>query len=415
MSLADDLANTPRSEPPRRPESAGECITSPDGLEFKNVVVDQPIADDWTPIFKKFGKNPEHFEIVDDTVSEKISEWQQSKRTESGDRDVITLYAYSYSARFRRISHARIPDSTVREWRSVLQSITDRPTEAPVAAVTLPASYPIFIADPQLGKPGTEEAVENWKNGVRDHCATIRTLVSAGRQPEGVHIGWMGDETEGVCNNYGSQPFAVELNQSQQLELDYDLRVWTLKEIAALGLPMSASSVISNHGEWTRNGSKDPVTSRSDNASTFVARQVQKMFDELEPFGGPKIDWTIGDTGEPGVVVNLSGVDCYMTHGYTEKGRGQASGPKTKAAIDRQILGDTPRLGAVPLWFFAHYHHHYTMEFEGRALFGLPALEALGASDEYMKHQYGVWSQPGMAGLLVGTHTSRGWSDLTVH
>jgi hypothetical protein len=222
----------------------------------------------------------------------------------------------------------------------------------------------------------------------------------------------MGDESEGVCNNYGNQPHTIELNQSAQLELDFDMRVWTLKELAKLGLPMSASSVISNHGEWTRNGSKDVVTTKGDNASTHIARQVKKLFDEIEPYGGPHIDWTIGG-GEPGVTVNLSGVDCYFSHGYIEKGRGNSTETRTRGAIERQILGRTETLGTVPLWFMAHYHHFYTNEFEGRTLFGCPALEA-ERSSEYMLDQYGVWSKPGMLGLLVGSHTSRKWSDLTV-
>jgi hypothetical protein len=222
----------------------------------------------------------------------------------------------------------------------------------------------------------------------------------------------MGDETEGVCNNYENQPHTIELNQSRQLELDYDMRVWTFRQYATLGIPMSASSVISNHGEWTRNGSKDPVTTAGDNASTYVARQVQKLFQETEQYGGPRIDWTIGD-GDPAVVVNLGGLDCYFSHGYIEKGKGASTETRTRAAIERQILGRTDTLGSVPLWFMAHYHHFYTNEFEGRTLFGMPALEA-EKSSEYMLNQYGVWSKPGMLGMLVGSHTARGWSDLSV-
>ncbi|WEX03829.1 hypothetical protein [Rhodococcus sp. RCBS9] len=270
----------------------------------------------------------------------------------------------------------------------------------------------MFIADPQLGKKNTGQAVENWKRGVAGHCDAIRTLINQNRSPSAVHVAWMGDETEGVCNNYGNQPHTVELNLSKQLELDFDLRVWTLKQVAELGLPISASSVISNHGEWSRNGSKEPVTSQGDNASTHIARQVQKLFSETEAFGGSHIDWTIGD-GDPAVLVNLSGVDCYFSHGYIEKGKGGSTEIRTKSAIERQILGRTDTLGNVPLWFMAHYHHFYTNEFEGRTLFGMPALEA-ERSSEYMLNQYGVWSKPGMLGMLVGEHTERRWSDLSV-
>lgn len=293
------------------------------------------------------------------------------------------------------------------EWRGQLKA----PTPAQ-DAVSTANTYVIVVADPQLGKKGTQEAVANWKRGILGHAAAIRTLQDAGHSPERVHVAWMGDETEGVCNNYENQPHTVELNLSQQLELDFDLRVWTLKQVAELGIPISASSVISNHGEWTRNGGKDPVTTHNDNSSTHIARQVQKLFNEAESFGGPHIDWTIGN-GEPGVLVNLSGKECYFSHGYIEKGRGTSTETRTRGAIERQILGNTERLGAVPLYFFGHYHHFYTNEFEGRTLFGCPALEA-ERSSEYMLHQYGVWSPAGMLGMLIGHHASRGWSNLNI-
>jgi len=242
---------------------------------------------------------------------------------------------------------------------------------------------------------------------------TVVGVEDAGVQP----IAVMGTSSHtyfanGIASHNTNQPNTVELNLTGQLELDYDLRMWTLREFSALGLPLSASSVISNHGEWTRNGSKDVVTTRGDNSSTHIARQVMKAFKEIEPFGGPKIDWTIGG-GDPGVVVNLSGIDCYFSHGYIEKGKGPSIEVKTKVAIERQIIGRTVTLGAVPLWFMAHYHHFYAQEFEGRTMFSCPALEA-ERSSEYMLDQYGVWSPDGMLGLLVGRDKKRHWSDLSI-
>jgi hypothetical protein len=274
-------------------------------------------------------------------------------------------------------------------------------------------TYNILVADPQLGTKGTAEAVENWKRGVLGHVDAIQDLQAQGRGPKQVHVGWQGDETENVVNSYGNQPHTIELNRSAQLELDFDLRVWTLKRIAALGVRISASSVISNHGEWTRNGGKEPVTSQGDNSSTHIARQVKKLFKELEPYGGPKIKWYIGG-GDPGVTVNLSGVECYFSHGYIEKGKGGSVEIKTKTAIERQILGRTDTLGTVSLWFMAHYHHFYSQEFEGRTLFACPALEA-ERSSEYMLNQYGVWSPPGMLGMLVGQGLRGGWTNLAVY
>ena len=217
----------------------------------------------------------------------------------------------------------------------------------------------------------------------------------------------------GLASHNTNQAHTIELNQAAQLELAYDLMVWTIKQAAGTGFPVSASAVISNHGEWTRNGSKDPVTSAGDNASTHLARQVRTLFDELEPLGGPKVAWTIGE-GDPAVTVTLSGVRCYFSHGYVEKGRGTSSETRTRAAIERQILGRTADLGDVPLWYFAHYHHAYSNEFEGRTVWGCPALEA-ERSSEYMLNQYGVWSPPGMLGMLIGGRSGRRWSHAVIH
>lgn len=402
MSLADDITGKGIDEPVNK----GSIDLTPDGATVNNVVVDSPIFDDWTPVFELFKLDATVFEVVDDTV--RCSTWQQSARTADGDRDIVQLY--SYSARFRRVTRDVIPQATMDAWRTAL--IQDRPTgpEAPAQTAGMDATYLIPIADSQFGKPGTEEAVENWKNGVSEHLSAARAL---GDQVTGLHIAWMGDETENVCNSYGNQPHIIELNRSQQLELDFDMRVWTIKEAAKLGLPISASSVISNHGLWTRNGGKDPVTTHGDNASTHIARQVEKLFNELEPYGGPRIDWTIAGE-DPAVLVDLSGVKTYFSHGYMEKGKGGSSEIRTKSAIERQILGRTEEFGSVPLYVFAHYHHFYGQEFEGRTLFGCPAIEAQRASRDYMLNQYGVWSPPGVMGMLVSERFDRGWAHLNV-
>ncbi len=399
-------------ETPLDPGS-GQVEVDPDGATITRVVVTTPIVDDgdWAPILEMFGLNPEHFEVVDDTV--RMKSWWVARGKKEEDR-WEPLQMFSYDARFRRINKDMVPQAKVTEWTEAL--LADRP---PVVLLdrlepvnVIPTTYPILIADPQLGKKGTEEAVHNWQSGLMNHINAIQRLQYQGQFIERVHLAFMGDEHENVVNSYTNQPHTVELNRSQQLELDYDLSVWSIKKVADLGLPISVSSVISNHGLWTRNASKDPVTTNNDNSSTFIRRQVRKLFEELEPFGGPKIGWTIGETA-PGVVVDLSGVPSYFSHGFIEKGRGGSTEVKVENAVKEQILGDTDRLGAVPLWFMAHYHHFYTNEFQDRTLFGCPALEALKSS-EYMKDQYGVWSNPGMLGLLVGNHTTRKFSDVNV-
>ena len=398
MSLADALDNQERVSLPK-----ARADVDSGGAQINNVVVNAPINGDWSNVLALFNLDPAEFEVVDDTV--RMSTWQQSARSKDGDRDSIQLY--SYSARFRRVTRDMVPVETVKRWRSNLLRAVK-----PSARRSGSGTYLMLVADPQIGKKRTEDAVANWKRGVLGHLAEIQRLTDLGIPPAAVHVAFMGDEVEGFANNYGNQAHTIELNQAAQLELAYDLMVWTIKQAAGTGFPVSASAVISNHGEWTRNGSKDPVTSAGDNASTHLARQVRTLFDELEPLGGPKVAWTIGE-GDPAVTVTLSGVRCYFTHGYVEKGRGTSSETRTRAAIERQILGRTADLGDVELWYFAHFHHFYSNEFEGRTVFGCPALEA-EKSSEYMLNQYGVWSPSGMLGMLVGRRSARGWSHASV-
>ena len=223
-----------------------------------------------------------------------------------------------------------------------------------------------------------------------------------------------------MANNYANQPYIIELNQSDQLELDFDLRMWAVKEALQIGLDLSLSSVVSNHGEWTRNGSKDVLTTKSDNSSTFIAKLLRKTCNELAAVSSfPEINFTIGSETDtlPGIVLDLSGTKVYSSHGHIEKGRGGSTELRTKNAIEKQILGDVHsnrRLGDVRLYVMAHYHHHYLIEDRGYTILGLPALED-DESSEYMSHAFrNVHSPAGLLTALVGDFDLRPYRNLNV-
>ena len=82
MSLLDEL---------NRPKPAGDYDLGVSGGTFQNVKFDTPVKslDD---ILVRLNIDPDAFEI--DGTSVRVSSWQTSKRTDDGDRDVITLYSY---------------------------------------------------------------------------------------------------------------------------------------------------------------------------------------------------------------------------------------------------------------------------------------------------------------------------------
>ena len=399
------------------PGSKTRMAQDEDGnVTIKDLPLYQPLTidDDLSPLLRHFGLNPEGYEVIKGT----FSCWMQSASDGAGGRDVTYLYA----ARFRKVNRIDPEMSNaeaLRKWRSVMlkSPATRKPKFKPGAGK--PGTFTLWPSDLQLGKTGTAKSVQNFQSGITEGLTEAQRLLDAGEPIEGIHIGWGGDETEGIANNYTNQPYIIELDQSDQLELDYDLRMWAIKEALQLGLPISASSVVSNHGEWGRNGGKDVLTSKHDNSSTFIAKMVRKTTNELAATSGfPEIQWTIGaDTDVfPGIVLDLSGTKVYSSHGHIEKGRGGSTELRTKNAIEKQILGDVHsdrRLQDVRLYVMAHYHHHYLIEDRGYTILGLPALED-DESSAYMKEGFGVWSPAGLLTAVVGDFDLRPYRNLNV-
>lgn len=351
---------------------------------------------DWTKLLEMWDLSPEHFEVIEPVA-------MSARDLANGQR------LFSYRAKIRKVEPgANAVTERLTEWRDSLRGFT-----LPPRRPTVGSTYVIKIADPQIGKKGTFEAIENWQKGVVGHVERVKRLKCSGVPIDCILVAFLGDEHEGVANNYTNQPHTVEMNFSTQLEVDFDLRMWTIKYVrdAIDDINLKVSSVISNHGEFTRNGSKEPVTSKGDNSSTMITRLVKRAFDGIP--GYKETEWLIAD-GEPAIVTELSGVKTYLSHGYIEKGRGTSPEARQVAAMNAQILGDPLGLGDVKVFLLAHYHHAWSRQDRNFTVFGAPALEAKQSS-EWMMEQYGVWSEPGMAGLLIGTEQGPiGWGEYTI-
>ena len=96
VSLAKQLETHSVEEVP------GRLDLTPDGGEFTDIRSSEPITD-WTDVF----------EVVGDTV--RMSTWQQSRRTDTGDRDLVNLY--SYRAQFRRRTTDAVTEADIEAAR----------------------------------------------------------------------------------------------------------------------------------------------------------------------------------------------------------------------------------------------------------------------------------------------------------
>jgi hypothetical protein len=379
------------------PETGSISLTGASGV-IKTGAVAEPITD-WTETIKLWGLDPEVFEVVQPVT---MKAWGKPGE-----------FRYSYAARIQKKAEAEIPVESnldIAGWRETLKAITANPNKTVYGDSGL--TYTILVADPQIGKPGTQEALASWTNGIEGHANRLRNLQDAGLPINEIALAFMGDEHEGAVGNYASQPYEVEMNYSQQIELDFDMRVWSIRHLLGLGLPVQVSSVPSNHGEHTRFGSNKALTSIYDNSSTMVASLVKSLFDSTAL--SDQLIWHIAKDRQD-TNLDLNGIKANFTHGHISHGSGpKTGGISSKNAIEKQILGRREEIGDTTLFFSAHYHHFNVIEDRGRAFFGCPALEA-EKSSRWFYDGSGVWSKPGMLGMTVGSAAGeRGWDELAV-
>jgi hypothetical protein len=380
------------------PDAEGDITLVGDTGVINTGQVDSPISD-WSDTLAVWGLDPEVFEVVEPVT---MKAWDSG----SGRK-------FSYRASIRRKSASQDVESKldIAGWREHLKQVSLNPLRKVYGDIG--TTYTILVADPQLGKPGTQEAVTSWRNGIEGHLERIYNLRNnSGIPVTNIALAFMGDEHEGAVGNYASQPYEIELNYSEQIELDFDMRVWSIRQLLNVGLPIQIASVPSNHGEHTRFGGHHALTSIYDNSSTMVAALTKKVFDGTA--AEEWLSWNIARERQD-VNLNLSGVKANFTHGHVGKASGSPTGGiRSKNVIEKQILGRTSELADYSVFFSAHYHHFNVIEDRGRTFFGCPALEA-EKSSQWFYDSSGVWSRPGMLGMLVGKACGdRGWDELAV-
>jgi hypothetical protein len=384
-------------EIPDELESGSISLTGDSGV-IKTGQVKDPITD-WTDTIKLWGLDPELFEVIQPVT---MKAWGKPGE-----------FRYSYAARIQKKEAVAKPIEDTLDiagWRETLKAITANPPKKNYNGSGL--TYTILVADPQLGKPGTQDSLANWTNGIEGHADRVRNLADAGLPINEIALAFMGDEHEGAVGNYASQPYEIEMSYSKQIELDFDMRVWSIKHLLELAMPMKVSSVPSNHGEHTRFGSNKVLTSIYDNSSTMVASLTKKVFEGTHE--GDMLSWYIAEDRQD-TNLELNGIKANFTHGHIANGSGpKTGGISSKNAIEKQILGRFEEIGNTELFFTAHYHHFNTLEDRGRTFFGCPALEA-EKSSRWFYDGSGVWSRPGMLGMAVGSAAGeRGWTELSV-
>lgn len=313
--------------------AAGKLELTPEGGSFSGIEVTEPIRGDWSAVFERFNLDPAEFSIADDTV--RMSSWQTSKRTESGDRDVIWLY--SYSARFVRRtaeSHVDLP-----ALYAAAKSATPAPRQNGSARGTV-----IVWADPQIGKTGsrggTPELIER-STLIREKLDALLT----DRSPSRILIADAGDGIEGFESG-GNPMFTNDLSLSGQLDL-YGTELFEYVNLAHAHAPVTVAGIPSNHAAW-RCG-KQQLGRPGDDLGLFMHKQVQRVTEAARM----DVSWVQSTEFDESTAVDFHGTTIGIVHG-NQFGPGQAItwwqkqafGAQAAATADVLITGHYHSFGA---------------------------------------------------------------------
>lgn len=372
MSLASALAETPAAEGPRENADIeygdnGEPI----GGEFSGIRSEGRLTS-WDHVFEKFGLDPEAFEIIGNTV--RASTWQQSKRTENGDRDTVQLY--SYRALFKRKTGtldlpALFAAAARRKLPALPTAVNDR-------------TMVVVLSDVQAGKTGSRGGTPELLERLAVTRAALEKRLRT-RRPSRLVLAEAGDLFENF-NSGGDPAFNNDLSLAQQMDLSGTILFEFVKLMARFA-PVDVMAVTSNHTAWR--AGKQQLGRPGDDLGLHVHRQVEK----LAAASGLRATWHFPREYDDSLALDVGGAVLGMVHGNQY--------PPGKA-IDwwsKQQHGAQP-VGGADILVTGHYHHLVVQPTgrsarTGRAKWWLQAPTLDNGSD-WFRNLAGDDSDPGL-------------------
>jgi hypothetical protein len=386
----------PVAAAPESDKLTGRVDITPNGGEFVDVQTEQPVGD-WDAVFARFDLDPAKYAVKDNTV--RMSTWEQSKRLENGERDVIKLFSYRASFTLKESAGLDLSSLTasVRAWKAPAQ-VNRIETGEPVSLV-------VGMADYQLGKgegDGTPGTLKRLTASLDSIVAHVDELRWSGVNVNHIVFANMGDHTEGVAGSYAGQTYQADLNTRDQLALAIDVNMQWIKALTPLFDSASYFACLCNHGTLARQG-HDNITDDADNATGFVGDMLEKVCN-LHP-DLSHIQWHV-PRDEMITTITASGVNIAAAHGHKISGR-----EDHWLAAQSQLLTQSKKF--IPdLWFTAHKHHAAITDFGPYTRIQATTVDP---GSKWWTDISGMYSRPGVTTFVVGESLPGKWSHYRIH
>jgi hypothetical protein len=351
------------------------------------------------------GMDPQRWQVT----SVRYSDWEQSKRLESGDRDVITLHAKRVNIA-PRTTWTGATDQDLAELfaakRETYKAFKGSGNGAPGVFVHAGGDY-------QLGKTdgdGVDGTVQRFMDALdygRERLSWLRTRHTI----DTVCLPHLGDCIEGYVSQGGRNATRTTMATSEQVDLLIHLLCEQVAHYAPLADRVIVPVIPGNHDEEARN----PDGLEHHSWATFAAKQLRRTL----RMAGSAYDHVQIVTPAPGeltLALDLEGVPNGFGHGHYH-GPGKLHDWLAGQAGGMQLVGE-----ARIMWE-AHHHHLDVSQRGVRTGIQVPALEG---ESRWWRHRKGEQSPPGMVTALVGEHLGRpvtlrdgltfrtGWDHLAV-
>ena len=346
--LSGDKYEEEVQDVPEADVNLGHMTLTSEGGEFRDVQTKELITD-WTEVFKQFNLSPEEFEIVDDTV--RMSTWQQSKRLEDGERDIVNLY--SYRAKFRRKTNIEaevdLPTlvATVRERSRKILGADNSNSDQSLGIITC-------FSDLQVGKTdhrgGTAELLDRAYSSLVNYEDYLKSY-----RPQEVLFADLGDIVEGF-NSTASEMFTNDLSIMDQVDLAHTIVSEFLSVTAQHTNRVIAAGVPSNHAAWRKG--KDYLGTPADDWGLYILRMIEK---EYRKYGlNEKVEFVYPNRYEKSLNVNVMGTGIGLVHG--DDWSGGPNGAATWWQKQQHGGGPTSRSDIL-----VHGHYHtFLAKMDGR-------------------------------------------------
>ena len=286
-------------------------------------------------------------------------------------------------------SEQYMPDDDFKKLLASAGKLKKKTTKKPVKDSK---TFVIALADFQIGKEGTEEAIERFMDYIPKIKAQIKQIQKV-EQLDQVLFAGLGDLVESCSNHYNMQEFSTIMDERSQQKVARRMIYTLIKEIMPLFSKGLVCFIGGNHGENRKNGRA--YTTFADNKDVMLAEELQEIFKE-SPAYSKSLDFIIPDN-ELHLTLEISDVAILLLHGHQMRGAGNSQAKARKWLSDQAFSRNATADADIVL--HGHYHFFSAYESSDRLILQAPTLDS---GSEWFENTKGDKSRAGMLTFVIG-------------